>query len=814
MPFCLKNIVKQYKTKGGKIKTAINNISFTLPGVGNVFLVGRSGSGKSTLLNLLSGLDKPTSGNIDYNGNSFSSYKDEDFANFRNSVVGFIFQEFNLLDNMTVEQNLMIPLSLHNKKNTTQIEEVLAKVGLSGYEKNKISQLSGGEKQRVGIARALVKKPKIIFADEPTGNLDSKTANEIFTLLKSLSEDCLVVTVTHDLVSANKYADFVIELADGEIIFNNCPVSEPKNEPLKRLKTSLPLPITAKMGAENLLKKPGRTASVLITAIFTIFCILLSQFFVTYSSYATKANLIKDKNISLVSLTQEHWENHSGTGRITFKQHSLDFLEKNYPQVSVLQANGNSISIESSEDVLKFGLNFLGDYEELTEDSIYIGENYVEFMYSNASYFTANESGELVKLLKNEYPPETLAGKTVIFVGGINSESYYIAGVVKTDNLFSANNELEQQYFNSRYGRLTFCLKNKFNNSPNMDYHSLNSAFNINKISLKTAANNFSSANAFNFLGEQAHRAANNCIVLADKFVSNEISSNENDLSLKDSEIVLSFQLYNKLFGGNYSPYNFIEVKDTAPLYTLKSTPPHIGEQISFNVSEIGYCDSIFSGAYTLAGVSFDFEDISSYSPVKDYMIFDNASFRKINSWLNIKELLVNCRTIPNVHKFVNDLATLEIIPTIAYSDLLTKVEEDFDIFKVCFLLLGILLCIVMMLFVINTIGVGILNRTKEIGILKALGAKNKDLFAIYFTEAFIISAITFIAGICLSFAVAAFLNYAVMVSYANIFKLFFVSWWSVLVVFIASFVFTFLATLFPLLKIKKLNPIDSLKTT
>lgn len=211
----IKNVTKIYDKQDNP---ALKGVSFSLPEKGMIFILGKSGSGKSTLLNLLGGLDTITSGEITLSGNNLSQMKEEHLSKYRNSCVGFVFQDFCLIDNMTVYDNIEISLALKNTTDPELIQKTIEKVDLSGFEDRPIKKLSGGQKQRVVIARALVKSPQIILADEPTGNLDSKTSKQIMQLLKKISKDNLVVVVSHNNNDAIKYADRIIEISDGKII--------------------------------------------------------------------------------------------------------------------------------------------------------------------------------------------------------------------------------------------------------------------------------------------------------------------------------------------------------------------------------------------------------------------------------------------------------------------------------------------------------------------------------------------------------------------------------------------------------------------
>ena len=215
----IRNITKVYRSKTGEEVKALDNVSIQFPENGMVFILGKSGSGKSTLLNVMGGLDSYDSGEFIIKGKSSKDFAGSDFDAYRNTFIGFIFQEYNVLDDFTVGANIALALELQGKKASDEaVNGILAQVDLLNYAKRKPNELSGGQKQRVAIARALVKEPEIIMADEPTGALDSNTGKQIFDTLKELSKTKLVLIVSHDRDFAERYADRIVELADGRII--------------------------------------------------------------------------------------------------------------------------------------------------------------------------------------------------------------------------------------------------------------------------------------------------------------------------------------------------------------------------------------------------------------------------------------------------------------------------------------------------------------------------------------------------------------------------------------------------------------------
>ncbi len=210
------NLTKIYKAKAKTECRAIDGISLTLPERGLIFVLGKSGSGKSTLLNLIGGLDSFDSGDIVSFGNSLASFKERDYEAYRSSFVSFIFQDYHLIDELTVLEN--VTLFNSDDPDPEFLFSTLHTVGMEEYVDRYPSELSGGQKQRVAIARGIMKDPRVILCDEPTGNLDRKTSRQILELLKELSKDKLVIIVSHNLSEAETFADRIIELADGHIV--------------------------------------------------------------------------------------------------------------------------------------------------------------------------------------------------------------------------------------------------------------------------------------------------------------------------------------------------------------------------------------------------------------------------------------------------------------------------------------------------------------------------------------------------------------------------------------------------------------------
>ena len=223
----LESVSRQY-TMGESVIRAVNDVSLTIPSGEFLALLGSSGSGKSTLLNLIAGLDRPTSGSVIAEGQDLSKMSSLELARYRRQTVGMVFQSFNLLPRMTLEENVELPLRLaevDRSERAARVREALERVGLEKRIGHRPSELSGGEQQRTAIARALVNRPKILLADEPTGNLDSATGESILTLLREIQENpgMTIVMVTHESTLAQRFAGRFAVMGDGKLLSNGAP---------------------------------------------------------------------------------------------------------------------------------------------------------------------------------------------------------------------------------------------------------------------------------------------------------------------------------------------------------------------------------------------------------------------------------------------------------------------------------------------------------------------------------------------------------------------------------------------------------------
>ena len=396
----LKNIIKNYYV-GDQTVQALKDVSLKFRKNEFVSILGPSGCGKTTMLNIIGGLDRYTDGDLLIDNKSTKSYKDKDWDAYRNQIIGFVFQNYNLISHLSVLDNVEMALSLSGvsaKERKARSIKVLEQVGLGDQVYKKPNQLSGGQMQRVAIARALVNEPKILLADEPTGALDSKTSRQVMDIIKEISKDILVIMVTHNSKIANQYSDRIIQLLDGEVQSDTNGVKEDKLkiiETLTNTKTSMSYYQAIKTSFKNLFTKKGRT---FITAVAGSIGIIGVALVLGISTGMTNyVNELQGDTLSGFPITiSEYVHADFGPG-----------------------GGGDPFTVDTGEDEFPDGETIL-PYDSLEETTLHknvISEEYIEFLeqmdsslYSTVAYSRSkslnivaeNESGayKLVELDK------------------------------------------------------------------------------------------------------------------------------------------------------------------------------------------------------------------------------------------------------------------------------------------------------------------------------------------------------------------------------------------------------------------------------
>ena len=407
----LKNVSKFYYNKG-VIASGFNKINIEFNIGEFVAIVGESGSGKSTLLNVISGLDSYEEGEMYINGEETSHYREVDFEEYRKKYVSNIFQNFNLVNSYTVYQNIELVLLLNGYKKKevkSKVLELIDKVGLKKYCKTKVSKLSGGQKQRVAIARALAKDTPIIVADEPTGNLDSKSAKDVIKLLKDISKDKLVIVVTHNFSEIEDIATRIVKMHDGKIVSDKTVVETKKVE--EKIDNN-----NKNIGFFNMIRLGLRNTFNIIPKFVLIFIVFL---FVTVSLLSEYGSMQKD----------EYEESKLGVNYF--------FHDTSDTRIIIKKKDGSAISNEDFDKIKKIdNVNLVIENDVMLDTDVW-------FQTNDDTYFNMNGTLRNIDTFEGELDfgrmPE--ADNEVVYV--VDEYDYYFNEKQKeaTDKIYYYNGD-------------------------------------------------------------------------------------------------------------------------------------------------------------------------------------------------------------------------------------------------------------------------------------------------------------------------------------------------------------------------------------
>ncbi len=364
----LKNVNKVY----GKKKMArqvLKDVSLTFPDRGLFFILGKSGSGKSTLLNIIGGLDGATSGEILLNGKDITKWNKKEMTAYRSTYMGFVFQDYNLIDELTVSENISL-IETDKKK----VEKILNYFEVAQIKDNEASKISGGEKQRVSIARALIKEPKILLCDEPTGNLDSTNSEEVFKILKKISEKTLVLVVTHDEESALKYSKNIVRIVDGEVATEPTIIDDEPTSQIELKSKKLSMANKLKLSIANLKHRKLRLVLTIVLSIVAFVSYGLSNSLNGYVEEKVHAETLVKENVNKIYVQKKSG---FGLNRILNDKY-ITYINENIASPKIYSSY---ITAKDTE----YGLDgfFSGLKEELKDNAFYAQS----FLDRNPLYF-------------------------------------------------------------------------------------------------------------------------------------------------------------------------------------------------------------------------------------------------------------------------------------------------------------------------------------------------------------------------------------------------------------------------------------------
>lgn len=869
----IEQLYKRYVINGNQDVIALSDIDLALPNKGLVFIIGKSGSGKTTLLNMLGCLDKPTSGKIIADGTEVSNMDDNTASSYRNDYVGFIFQDFCLIDSLNVEENIKIALDLKDQNDEGLVNEALKLVDLERFNKRLPRSLSAGQKQRVAIARGYIKKPRLLLCDEPTGNLDSKTSIQILDILKKLSYDTLVVIVSHNVEDAYKYADRIIELADGKVVkdltneigSNSYVIQDKKlyissvdrlsKEELDEINQKIKNKEVDSLHSHNELfvnknentgemqeiplqnhcysfknktklawkfqKKRLFSASIISLISATLMVLLgLCQFFNAFSLNDVVRKTLESGDQNVFALKKAYYSDNKHTKIETSSLVSIN--DEDIQNIKDTSYKGNVYSLYSYHLPIS-----LDSWSLLNESTVNDASNFKE-LYLQEGYGVLPLDNNYLKDLFGEYT----------YVGNLNDKPY---GLIITD--FLADSILH--YRSDTYTKYEEII-GRYTNKENSSYAYINAIINTDyktKYSdlINTFINNYQTPNS--------------------EVIDNLLKSDEYMRFFEDvkNRLGISYSLNPNFFTDSAS----LEARDFAMITDTQFDVPGQSKRIPIASNWVSVDDKYgYNLAENTLGISFTtfkkllslpetttYEDVSLYNgttikllkyrkyhpdnvPVleKDVtiQIFNTNYF----SYIGSDDLVIALRhydVIPYVI-YLNDLNTaaeaytaLMDTPFIARSSAIeagVEINKTVSVFNNIFVLIlfmilaGILLVIGFYIFII------LYTKKRDIGILKALGMKNKDLMIIYIIQIFfttLIMAILFAIGLVVFTNVANNILFDSFMSYLKnpALKMINILTFNPVILVIDLFIIlgiNILLILVPFLVMKKIKPINIIK--
>lgn len=826
----LQNITKTYQNS---VK-ALNGVSLKFSNAGLVFVLGKSGSGKSTLLNILGGLDNFTTGTYNLFGQNISGYSAQEWDEIRNYHFGFVFQNYLLLDDLSVYDNIAFALNLQGKDEgqKQKVKDIMQKVEIEDLDNRKINELSGGQQQRVVLARALVKRPKVIFADEPTGNLDESTRQSIYKLFKKLSNEYLFIVVSHDKDAAMQYADRIITIEDGKITSD-----EPNAQNVYDVNIHYPNKIEKYNGIDE----------------FT----LDRLYEASKNKRKTTIELVKKKAIkrdvdnattshSLDLQRQKHslavntiWKfsfagikKHKGrvcviigmfvlTFLLLFSAVYISFFNMNmaisnyfnkYPQdiysiytktnMTDIFYSTKSIEIETGR-ILRQSIDSVygNDYEMGTKKvSIIKGKKTasINLIYANDRFLTSYANTQLSdnEIVLTDYIA-SLINANINDKVQINGDEYTIKSIVKTGyieyNLTEklAKDSAESNYASSRLDikySIACISKNNIDGIKN----------NADTISLNCA--NFFNYNTYSSYFNSTTMYGSDMAIEEENLIWGRLPENKKEIA-----IYYEFATYNRI-------EDSADYDDTFKMATYRYKDLSADEYGIFYSNYLNMAE-YFPDGVTVVGVYNSCK--TTKTGEMPFVVISNEVYNEIlQSYYNNYYYdtfvvdAINCNGSKAEETSKQGLMFREPVVQDLY-----QYQEILSTVMIAIYVVMSIVLIISVLMVLSYIMFSITDNTKKIGIMKALGVYNKDIIKIFIFETVFIAVIAIFLAIVLHGVLLILLNYifkSMMIE--NAFNILYLNGISLLVVVAFAIIVFFVSAFFPISKVSHKKPMDSIR--
>ena len=745
----IKNIKKVYSEGSDNAVLALKDISIIFRENEFVSILGPSGCGKTTLLNIIGGLDRYSSGDLIINGKSTKKYFDSDWDTYRNHSIGFVFQSYNLIPHLTILENVALALTIGGieySKRKERAKEVLIKVGLEDKLNKKPNELSGGQMQRVSIARALVNEPDIILADEPTGALDSETSVQVMDLLKEIAKEKLVIMVTHNPELAEKYSTRIIKMLDGNIIDDTNPYEEKTDEVVqkkekslvrKKKQSSMNFLTAIKLSALNLLSKKRRTFITSLAAGIGIMGIAIILSVSNGMQDYIDNTMMDSASFNYISITSTSAKLPGMDGNMPQPGGNKDQnrLEE-YPSNATGIYPYEERTIETRKQTLDS--SFIKYLEENTKDLT------IDITYSyNVNLNILTKVSDGYKLVSSSSFNETLSNAEYV--------AQYYTVLAQLDGANSVPAEAnEVTLVVDKYNRLSTSVLSALGIEYSSDLAEIKYEELLGK-EFRVVFNN-GWYNKVDVNGVEIYQEAN---------VSNyeSVYNNENGITVKITSILREKQdapaswLSN---GINYSPLltNLVlEKNKTSDVAVAQYNSPAVNVTTgkSFPTSSGGLGGII--GSIT-GGTSNSYEGMLeklgyTQTPNSITIYPTNVENRKLitkilDSWNQVKEVEDETKVVEYI-----DMSNV-------MTSLLSSVVDVVTYVLMAFSITSLVISSIMIAIIIYA---SVIERTKEIGVLRAIGARKKDVGRIFNAEAILIGVISGILAIIAALGINVIIN-------------------------------------------------------
>ncbi len=784
------NVSKEYRSKKGGSTKALTDININLNNKGLIFIIGKSGSGKSTLLNILGGLDSKTSGKIYIDNKDIDSFKEKDFDSYRNTYIGFIFQDFNLLEEYNVFDNVMLSAKLQKKKvDKEEILNLLDRLGLKGLEYRNINELSGGQKQRVGIARALIKNPKIILADEPTGNLDSISSKETFKLLKEISKEKLVVVVSHDLENANTYADKILELQDGKAIRNDLTIKEQDNSTFTSVSAKLPFKECLHFAFTSLKSNKVKLFFTIILTMISLVFMGISVNSFLYDKGTFMAGVMRDNNEYIFDISKIEVEPAGASFPFDLTNDDLNILKEN-----INEELNPTYRLYNNNRLLTFTY---GDYVEPDEDFDHVPMwfNYIELKDDR---ILGNIKGK-IPVNSNEIMVHKNVARYICKYGILDSTNN-IYKPNSIDELINSNKEI-------MLGDNKVIITGIVDNDLNDDYFIYVNGFVDNAI-LNNDINTFLTDS---YLSKKEIPAKNIAIYNNNvQLITNTITK------LNKDEIIISLDLFRELdnnFNDELNEYLLNNSEDNYSSLINTFTNSYINTNNSFNNLYITFNGNLNSNSIKndlkVVGISLDNNNYVS----NDYITeIESTNSNKYNFSYRVYEDNYNeLKNIINTYETNYNRSGVYYYLTLPHYDDLEQINAIYNFLAKYINIITLVFVLFTILLFSNFIYISITYSKKQIGILRALGTNKNDIIKIFLYESIIVGIMSYIISIILWFISINLLNNSLFGDKTYILNGIVTNPWVPVIMFVYTIIISIIITIISLSKITKIKPIDAI---